>query len=189
MTNKAGRREKTVILERRFVPKGKIIMQEGDVGYSAFLVQSGKVVVYTDAGGKRLELARMGVGQIVGEMALVFDQPRTATVEALEDCNLIVITRRVLQQKLDKSDPTIRAIVPMLMRRVLDTSNALIKKSADVEDLIDTVNMIYQNVNGALPLERRQDFQDDVGPHLEAFLEAIKAFENEKSEKGDDKTQ
>jgi CRP-like cAMP-binding protein len=171
-----AQKEKAVILERRFVPKGKIIVQEGEFGITAFLIQSGKVSVYTEARGKKIELARMGVGQIFGEMALIFDQPRTATVEAIEDCNLIVLTRRVLQQKLEKSDPTVRAIVPMLMKRVLDTSNALIKRSDDIDDLLDSVNLIYQNSYSQLEGDKKKAFQDKVGPKLEAFLNSVKEF-------------
>ena len=170
-------KESTVLLERRFVPKGKFIMKEGDVGTTAFLIQSGKAAVYSESTGKKIEFAEMGVGQIVGEMALVFDQPRSATIEALEDCNLVVITRRVLEQKLERSDPMIRAIVPMLTKRILDTSNALIRKSSDVDDLIDTVNLLYQNVQPPMTDEQRKVFTKDVGPHLEAFLNSIKDFQ------------
>jgi CRP/FNR family transcriptional regulator, cyclic AMP receptor protein len=170
-------RKNTVILERRFVPEGSIIMREGEAGENAFLIQSGEVSVYTQSGDHRFELAKMGPGQIVGEMALVFDdEVRTATVEALEDCNLIVITRGTFQKKLDSSDPTIRAIVPMLMRRIINTSNALIKKSADPDEMVETISMIYQNVQAALSPGQKSTFQRDVGPKLEVFLDSIKNF-------------
>ena len=118
----------------------------------------------------------MGAGQIIGEMALVVEGPRTATVEATKDCNLIVINRATLQQKLDDSDPTIRAIVPMLMKRVRNTSDALSNKSSNPDNLAATLNIVYSNVLGAMPSARADDFEKDVAPKLEEFLTAIKEF-------------
>ena len=40
-----------VILERRFVPKGSIVIHEGDDAYSAYLIQSGTVSVYSKVDG------------------------------------------------------------------------------------------------------------------------------------------
>ncbi|MCB9981372.1 MAG: cyclic nucleotide-binding domain-containing protein, partial [Rhodospirillales bacterium] len=116
-------RGSTVILERRFVPKGTLIMEEGEPGNCAYLIQSGVVEVFTQNEGRELRLAKLDLGQIFGEMALIFDELRTASVRALEDCNLIVITRQSFQAKLGKTDPTIAAIVKMLTQRVISANN------------------------------------------------------------------
>lgn len=123
----------STILERRFVPAGTMVIRQGDRGNSAYLIQSGSVRIFTENEGKRIEFARLEMGQIFGEMALIFDDPRTASVEALEDCNLIVITRQTFKQKLDRSDPTIRAIVVMLTQRIVTANNAMIAKKRRFE--------------------------------------------------------
>ncbi len=112
-----------VILERRFVPKGSVIIKEGEEAYSAYLIQSGKVGVYTLKDGRQVQLAELGMGEICGEMALIGEDSRAANVKTLEDCNLIVITRSAFEEKLRHSDPTIRAVMHMLIKR-LKTSNA-----------------------------------------------------------------
>lgn len=165
------------ILERRFVPRGSVIMKEGDRGNTAFLIQSGQVRVFIEKDGKTVELARMGPGQIVGEMALVFDEPRTATVAALEDCNLIVITRQTLQQKLDKSDATVRAIVPMLMKRIVQANNAMLSRQSSVDGLTETVTTIYENMQAGLGAPQKKTLQNTVLPKLEDFLTAVRAFQ------------
>lgn len=180
----SNRNKESAILERRFVPMGSVIMREGERGNNAFLIQSGHVKVYVEKEGKAIELARMGVGQIFGEMALVFDEPRTATVEALEDCNLIVISRQTLQQKLDKSDPTVRAIVPMLMKRILSANNAMLNKRNTVEEMIEIVNTIYENLQSTLGAAHRKTLQNAVLPKLEDFLNAARAFD-ERYKSGD----
>ena len=171
------------VLERRFVAKGTLIIREGDTGNSAFLVQSGKVKVHVAHEEKQIVLAELGPGQIFGEMALVFDEKRSATVEAVEDSTVIVITRQTLEDKLRKTDPTIRAIMPMLMKRIIQTNNALLSRHADVKTLLDVVRNIYEIIHGSLPRVQQQSFQDSVLPKLNQFLEAIQAFEEKYTEK------
>ncbi len=168
----------SVILERRFVPKDTLIMKEGDPGNSAYLIQSGSVEVYTENDEKHIRLAKLELGEIFGEMALVFDEQRTASVRALEDCNLIVITRQSFQQKLEKTDPTIRAIVRMLTQRIISANNTVVNKKSSSEDLYETTQIIYQNVLSSLPKNRQRTFQNGVLPKLDDFLNAIRSFED-----------
>ena len=164
------------VLARRAVPRGEVIIHQGEMGVSAFLIQSGDVVVYTESDGKRVELARMGAGQIIGDMALVVDAPRSASVQALTDCNLIVITRDVLNEKLQKSDPTIRALVQMLMKRIAQNNKALLRKGGDLNDMADVVRAIYQELHSSLPAQQKKSLETALVPPMDAFLDAIKDF-------------
>lgn len=168
----------SVILERRFVPKGMLLMEEGEAANSAYLIQSGAVEVFTEHDGNKVVLAQLEPGQIFGEMALIFDEPRTASVAAIEDCNLIVITRQALKEKLANSDPTVKAIVTMLTQRMVSSNNTVVNKKSDIKDLTTTSRMIYQNILSSLPRARQKKFQDAVLPKLDAFLEAIDAFDD-----------
>ncbi len=167
------------ILERRYVPCGDIILQEGERGNNAYLVQSGEVEVYSMAGDREIILGKMGPGQIFGEMALVFDKPRTASVRATEHCNLIVITRNVFNDKLRRSDTTIRAIVNMLTKRIIETNNALLNKNDGLDDLQETVLNVYNNVVETLPKTERREFRNAVLPELNNFLDAVARFSRE----------
>ena len=170
-------RGSSVILERRFVPKDTLIMRQGEEGNSAYLIQSGSVEVYTEHEGKKIVLATLGLGEIFGEMALIFDESRTASVVTLEDCNLIVITRQSFQQKLKKTDPTIKAIVQMLTQRIISANNTVVNRKDQSEDLYQTVQLVYQNVLAGLPQDKKHAFQDSVVPKLDDFLDALRAFE------------
>jgi CRP-like cAMP-binding protein len=167
----------TIILERRFVPDGTLVMRQGDPGNCAYLIQSGRVKVFVEQDDKRIELAKLDAGQIFGEMALIFDDPRSASVQAIEDCNLIILTRQTFKQKLNRSDPTIRAIVTMLTQRVVSANNTVINKKSDVQDLIDTTRIIYENTLAALPRPQQRTFQNGVLPKLDDFFNAIKSFQ------------
>ncbi|NCC21188.1 MAG: cyclic nucleotide-binding domain-containing protein [Alphaproteobacteria bacterium] len=166
-----------VILERRFISRGSTIIRQGDDGTAAYLIQSGSVRVFTsDEQGREVDLAKLGAGQIFGEMALVFDAPRTANVQAIGDCNLVVITRETFRQKLVKSDPTVRAIVEMLARRIIDTNNTIINRKKTVEELVETTGSVYQNVLQALPRHQKRTFENAVQPKLQEFLTAVRQF-------------
>ncbi|MCC6598946.1 MAG: cyclic nucleotide-binding domain-containing protein [Alphaproteobacteria bacterium] len=177
-TPETKKRKPPAILERRFVPEGTVIVKQGSHGNTAYLVQSGAVQVFIEHEEKTIGLAKLGVGEIFGEMALIFDEPRTASVKATEDCNLIVITRQAFRQKLDKSDATIRAIVQMFAKRITTSNNALINKKSDLSDLIETTQIIYQNVFAALPRNQQRTFQNAVHPKLEDFVNAIQSFQD-----------
>jgi CRP-like cAMP-binding protein len=128
MSPKDKRPREPVVLDRKFIAKGTVIIREGEQGAVAYLVQSGQVQVYSEAGGKKTVLGILGPGEIFGEMALFNEGLRTASVQALEDCNVVTITRQSLEEKLKKSDPTIRAIVRMAFER-LDGGNKAIVSS------------------------------------------------------------
>lgn len=175
-------RHDTVILERRFIPKGDVIIEEGEYGQQAYLIQSGEVMVFLTKDGDEVELARLSAGQIVGEMAFIFDGPRTASVKATMDCNLIVISRQQFEEKLKDSDPTIRAIVQMLSKRIVDANNSLLNKKSDLGDLKDTARIIYQNIAVKLNQNQLRNFQNTVLPHLDNLLEALDTFRDRYSD-------
>ena len=75
-------------VEQRFEP-GQEIMRQGDVGVGAFIIRSGKVEVLQDRDGKQVKLATLGPGDVFGEMALLDEFPRSATVRAVEPTTAI----------------------------------------------------------------------------------------------------
>ncbi len=74
-----------------FVP-GAYIMRQGEIGDSMYIVSSGTVDVVSQDGGE--VFATLGEGAFVGEMALVFQTERAASVRARGYCDLYVLTRR-----------------------------------------------------------------------------------------------
>lgn len=170
------KRHDSPVLERRFIAKDQIVIKEGDFGHQAYLIQSGEMAVYLTRDGQEVEVARLGPGEIVGEMALVFDGPRTASVKAVADASLIVISRIMFEEKLADSDPTIRAIVSMLSRRIVEGNNTRINKKDDLGDLRDTTRTIYENIAVKLPKNQLYTLQTTVLPKLEELFEAVEAF-------------
>lgn len=74
------------------VPAGRVLMHQGKPGSDAFVVLSGSVGVRRN--GRKV--ADLGAGAIVGELALLDQGPRTATVECTTACTLLVLTSGAL---------------------------------------------------------------------------------------------
>ena len=166
-----------VILERQFIPKGTIFVNQGETGSTAYLIQSGSVRVFSEHGDNKIELAELGPGQIIGEIALITDGERKASVEAIEDCNLVVITRAIFQERLDQSDQMIKAIVEMLSKRILSANENILGAQGSVESLISTVQKAYDESLLAISEDRRDDFEGKVKPKLDQFLNTLRSFE------------
>ncbi len=76
-------------LEPVFVPAGDTVMRKGDPADCLYLVAAGRLRVLTTVDGEERVLAEIGRGDVVGEMALIIDRPRTADVVALRDTHLL----------------------------------------------------------------------------------------------------
>lgn len=168
-----------VVMDRRFAPAGTVIVREGQAGNAAFLIQSGHVKVYVteNDGETEFELTRLGPGQFFGEMALIVDGPRTASVAALEDCNLIVLSRPALKDKLANSDPTIRALVPMLMERLAKTNAELVERCENVRGMARTVEVLYDRLSKDYSPAQKMTLDEVVAPKMKAFIAALRSLE------------
>jgi CRP/FNR family cyclic AMP-dependent transcriptional regulator len=110
------------IIERRSYKAGETVFREGEQGSSAFVVQSGEVVISKVVDGKDQELAVVGKGGIFGEMALIDEQPRMATAKVRDGATIMTISKLMYKDKLKQSDPFIRALLRILVETVRSSS-------------------------------------------------------------------
>jgi len=98
------------------VAKGETIFHKGTVGSQMYVVLGGKVGVFDN---NKL-LAELHTGDMFGEMALVNREPRSATVMAVEESKLFVLSENTFQQLLSK-----RVAIQILLNVVRSLSNRL----------------------------------------------------------------
>jgi CRP/FNR family cyclic AMP-dependent transcriptional regulator len=91
--------------------KNEVIIEEGTVGSVAYVIKSGSVEVSKGVGEETFVLSTLGEGSIFGEMGLIDDKPRSATVKALEETEVRVITREHFESLLEKNP---RGMIPLL---------------------------------------------------------------------------
>lgn len=95
-------------------------MQQGDKGESAYIIEEGTVEIFLEREGKIQNVGTRGPGTLIGEMAIVDDAPRTATIRALQDCKLLEITRDDFANRLETSDPVLQMISQVILTRYRD---------------------------------------------------------------------
>lgn len=164
--------------ERRKYAKGDIVISEGVDGESAYLVESGAVEVYRTVNGEDIILSKLGSGEIFGETALLFDEPRSASVRCVNDSKIIVMSRNIFHEKLNASHPTVQAIVKMLSRRVLSANESLIKEQRDLQSLVEATRVLFENVCDDLPAIKKRVFEEGVRPKFEEFISAVESLED-----------
>src|SRR5262245_33282918 len=77
---------------RRYRP-GEVIIRENEVGETAYVITHGRVEVSKELNGQKLHLAYLGVGETFGEMSMIDEKPRSATVTAVTETFVSEIRR------------------------------------------------------------------------------------------------
>ena len=113
-------------LEPVHVAAGEVIFRQGDVGQGLFLVVSGRLRVSVAADGPERMLYDLGRGAIVGEMALLTDRPRAATVSAVRDSDLLLLRVSSFTSLLERSPALVTGMIRLLVDRVLAVDQLLI---------------------------------------------------------------
>jgi len=101
------------------VEPGKVLCQEGEVGHEFFVIVDGTVQVTRQG----RPVATLGGGDFLGEIALVTELPRTATVTAETPVRLFVLTGREFHAVLDQNPKVERKVLRTLARRLAATSS------------------------------------------------------------------
>jgi len=100
------------------VPAGKVLCKEGETGREFFVIVDGTVEVKTN--GKRR--ATLGPGDFVGEIALLEQVPRMATVTATTPVRFFVLTREDFRHLVDQNPSVERKVLRALAMRLVELS-------------------------------------------------------------------
>lgn len=112
--------------------EGQVVVREGDPGEAMYLLQEGQVRVYTCKGDNQIELAVLGAGACVGEVALLTGTPRTATVEAIEPCKVLCFHKSQIDEIL-RAYPKVRKLLnAVILGRARDTMDKITAPTAPV---------------------------------------------------------
>jgi CRP-like cAMP-binding protein len=107
----------THAMVRRTYQKGAYVIKEGGKGYTFFVVISGRLSVLVEKDGKSELIDIRRAGQYFGEMALVGDHPRLATVKAEDPCELFELSKEAFQKILMANPGIAKAVNETISRR------------------------------------------------------------------------
>ena len=159
---------------------GEPLFHEHDAGRSAFLIESGTVRIVVGSGDDEVVLADLGAGDLVGEMAMIDDAPRTATATALTDAVLLVIDRDHLAERIAQTDPVVRALLGGQLKRyrsMLATmrGHQAPETSTDLDDLVAIGKIRLESQLREALSERRLEVY--LQPLLEVSTRRVAGYE------------
>lgn len=99
---------------------GRALFREGDPGDALYVIVEGEVSVVVAEAPPRAEVQRLGPGSFIGEVALLTDQPRSATVTAVTAAELLRIDRVTLSSVLGEHGDLLRAVLRFVRDRLVE---------------------------------------------------------------------
>lgn len=113
--------------------KGDVIVSEGIVSNNAYIIMEGKVNVTKKVDRKSILINTLGKGDVFGEMGLISQTTRSASVVAASDVTIGVIEREQFEAIVSKLPDDVGAIVGALVSRLRYTSDQLSKIGLELE--------------------------------------------------------
>jgi CRP/FNR family transcriptional regulator, cyclic AMP receptor protein len=170
---------------RRNFPKGRMIVAEGEPSQSLYILLSGRAKVQrSDSEGKEVILAVLGPGEFFGEMSLIDDAPRSASVITLESCDFMAINKDGFKAMMTQSTEMCMQIMKGLVKRLrgadqkietlalLDVYGRVARVLLDFSENVDGVRI----VKGRLP---RQEIAKMIGASREMVSRVMKGLETD----------
>ncbi len=110
---------------KKICKAGDVIFSEGDESTEAYWICSGRVEISIRSGGGGLPVARLGPGEIIGEMGMIDNKPRSASATALVPTELEVMTEQEFEKDVLQNPARLRSFLHMLFERLRATGTLL----------------------------------------------------------------
>ena len=165
---------------RRSAPRATTIMAGGDPTDSLYIVLSGRLkVMMSDSEGKEVILSILGPGEFFGEMGLIDEEPRSASVVTMEPCELLSVSKRDFNKCLAENFEMAMAVMRGLVRRLREADRKI--GSLALLDVYGRVARLLldmaENVNGEKVVTKRlpkQDIAKMIGASREMVSRVMK---------------
>jgi signal transduction histidine kinase len=170
-----------LMTEQHYLP-GQVIFKEGDLGDAMYIIWSGRAAVIKGDFQSPTILGYRGAGDIVGEMALLENQPRSASIVALEELRALRVIRKDLEAMLNSNPSLGLSILSTLSARLRAADDARKDSVRFESQLIKEVSTLKTEKQKMLELEQlRQDTIDlivhDLRHPISSLFGAIKIME------------
>ncbi|MGZ3772076.1 MAG: EAL domain-containing protein [Pseudobdellovibrionaceae bacterium] len=150
------------------IHKDQIIFSEGDTGDCAYIIEKGRVLVYLNKDQEEIPLNILGEGEIFGEMALIDNQNRSASVRALEDVRLAIVTKQQVLERVATADKVVQLLMRVLLKRLRGRNNS-------IRSGIELTNVEFDNSAG-------KDGTQNALDQLKLENQIFQAFQNKEFE-------
>lgn len=156
--------------------KDQIIFNEGDEGDCAYIIEKGRILAYLTKDQEEVPLNILGEGEIFGEMALIDNLPRSASVRALEDVRLAIVTKQQVLERVSTADKVVQLLMRVLLKRLRARNNQFASTGSS-PDLELENDITAQTALDKIRLEN-QIFQAFQNREFELFYQPIVNLKN-----------
>ena len=119
--------------EARRLSAGEDLIHRGEKGGEIYFLLKGELEVYIPQGGREVELARLRAPAVVGELELLTGMPRTASVRAFTDAELVAIPQEKVEARVDAGDTAVLKMMLVISRMTARRLVALTEKFIEIE--------------------------------------------------------
>jgi CRP/FNR family transcriptional regulator, cyclic AMP receptor protein len=155
---------------------GTVVFREGDTGDEMYIIQRGKVRVSKDFSGKPHVIAVLDKGEFFGEMAIVSQLARTATVTAIDEVEALAFDRDGLLKMITRNPRIGLSIIDRLCRRLqaahLKVQHLVQRDRAGLIAL--HLHHLFQEIGGGVPSLLLAAALDDASLAFELPLEEVR---------------
>ncbi len=110
---------------------GEVIVRQGEIGDSMYVIQSGQAEVIQSKEGKDVRLAILKEKDIFGEMALFQKETRSATVRALTNVRALTVDRRIFLRRVHEDPSFVFEVLSKMSNRIRDLNTELVKMKSE----------------------------------------------------------
>ncbi|WP_052711692.1 PP2C family protein-serine/threonine phosphatase [Elstera litoralis] len=149
------------LVQRATFATGQDIVREGDPGDCFYFIEEGSVEVFKSGPGGALKLGETGAGGLFGEMALIDNKPRMATVRAKEPTTCRIFPAAILSQSLEGSDSLVQMLLKLFVKNIRNVANLQMENRR----LLSELTQFRDRVSDELEVARRMqlDLQPSAG--------------------------
>lgn len=160
-------------VHERKVSKDEILFNKGDEGDSLFVINSGRVKVFTyDQQGNEVVLNQVGPGEIIGEMALLDYEPRSAGIVALEETSIMEWKREDFFEILKGYPDLALSVIRNLISR-LRHNTSYIEKITDMSRRVAIGDYSFLNETQSMVSDGEKSSSEDKIERLMAEFYAM----------------
>src|SRR3954452_6156288 len=115
-----------VVSTEKSFPKNAVVLTEGEMGDSLYMIQSGKVKVFIgDEDGREIILKILGPGSFFGEMSMIDKQPRSASVTTLETSTFLVLQHNAFEKCVEEAPRIAKMVMQVLAHCVREAAHRI----------------------------------------------------------------